>query len=72
MCSPVIFSCARHPLDDSSTAKRLRNRAQGCRAARLPWGKSSTKDFNPERVASEDRSHNPVGVGILEPFFFPG
>ena len=31
------------------TAKRLRNRAQGCRASRLPWEMELLKPFQPHR-----------------------
>ena len=37
--------------DDITTAKRLRNAAQGCRASRLPWV-SGSRDNNPKGVAS--------------------
>src|SRR6185295_13041555 len=36
-----------HKTPDSFTAKRLCNVVQGCRVARLPWGKNLLKHSNP-------------------------
>jgi len=38
-------------MKDDTTAKRLRNAAQGCRASRLPWVTGSS-DNNPTGVAA--------------------
>ena len=53
------------------TAKRLRNLAQGCRVALLPWDRIVEEGPTPKRLRPlpiENR-HNPVGVSpCLDPF----
>ena len=54
------------------TAKRLCNKAQGCRAARLPWDKWSIGRLKPERVSSRTAGETPIGVEIVSNIPFPG
>jgi hypothetical protein len=62
----MLRSTTAKPLPDS-TAKRLHNLTQGCRASRLPWDASGVIMRNPNGVMAivcENR-HNPVGVDLL-------
>ena len=56
-------------IKSSLTATRFRNRAQGCRASRLPW-EGEPVAINPEGVApAATIRRNPFRVGIRHNWF---
>ncbi len=59
------MGCPSVPGCPATTAKRLRNRAQGCRGLRLPWEPSLDEPATPSGVVTTLRCQGAVAVRVL-------